>query len=184
MCWEFNRFFIKDYIKKPLSTVLCSVIKHYGRSWSTQQVVRNTWLCLMCFPLHFVCAQLCSFCSAVSAYNRTEHNQSFFINFIDKNQTPWVVNFQTLAFLHKSSFLHLPCYYREAHHWKNTLQFCIPANFFWVISERFSSWECWDFWRRHDHFRRFPKKSKVFQKRPKSAEGEVIEKTFIHKDRH
>ena len=163
--------------------MLCSVVKHYGRSWSTQQVVRNTWLCLMCFPLHFVCAQLCSFCSAVSAYNRTEHNQSFFINFVDKNQTPWVVNFQTLAFRHKSSFLHLPCYCREAHHWKNTLQFCIPANFFWVISERFSSWECWDFWRRHDHFRRFPKKSEVFQKRPKSAKGEVIEKTFIHKDR-
>ena len=32
-----------------------------------------------------------------------------------KNHTPWVVNFQTLAFRHKSSFLHLPCYYREAH---------------------------------------------------------------------
>ena len=46
----------------------------------------------------------------------------------------------------------------------------IPANFFWDISVRFLSWECWDFWRRHDHFRRFPKKSEVFRRRPKSAE--------------
>ena len=46
----------------------------------------------------------------------------------------------------------------------------IPANFFWDISVRFLCWECWDFWRRHDHFRRFPKKSEVFRRRPKSAE--------------
>ena len=46
----------------------------------------------------------------------------------------------------------------------------IPANFFWDISVRFLSWECWDFWRRHDHFRRFLKKSEVFRRRPKSAE--------------
>ena len=49
----------------------------------------------------------------------------------------------------------------------------IPANFFWDISvrfQRFLSWECWDFWRRHDHFWRFPKKSEVFRRRPKSAE--------------
>ena len=39
----------------------------------------------------------------------------------------------------------------------------IPANFFWDISVRFLSWECRDFWRRHDHFRRFPKKSEVFR---------------------
>ena len=44
----------------------------------------------------------------------------------------------------------------------------IPANFFWDISVRFLSWECWGFWRRHDHFRRFPKKSEVFRRRPKS----------------
>ena len=56
----------------------------------------------------------------------------------------------------------------------------IPANFFWDISVRFLSGECWDFWRRHDHFRRFPK---VFRRSPKSAEGEVIEKTLIHKIR-
>ena len=50
------------------------------------------------------------------------------------------------------------------------LQFnSIPANFFWGISMRFLSWECWDFWRRHDHFQRFPKKSEVFRRRPKSA---------------
>ena len=60
---------------------------------------------------------------------------------------------------------------------------CIPANFFWDISVRFSSWEFWDFCRRHDHFRKFPKKSEVFRRRPKSAEDEVIEKTLIHKIR-
>ena len=41
-------------------------------------------------------------------------------------------------------------------------------NFFWNISGRFLSWECWDFWRWHDHFRRFQKKSKVFRRRLKS----------------
>ena len=46
----------------------------------------------------------------------------------------------------------------------------IPTNFFWDISARFLSWKCWDFWRRHDHFRRFPKKSEVFRRRPKSAQ--------------
>ena len=46
----------------------------------------------------------------------------------------------------------------------------IPANFFWDISVRFLSWEWWDFWRRHDHFRSLPKKSEVFRRRPKSAE--------------
>ena len=46
----------------------------------------------------------------------------------------------------------------------------IPANFFWDISVRFLSWEFWDFCRRHDHFRRFPKKSEVFRRSPKSSE--------------
>ena len=59
----------------------------------------------------------------------------------------------------------------------------IPANLFLDISVRVFSWEYRDFWRRHDHFRRFPKKSEVFRRRPKSAEGEVIEKTLIHKIR-
>ena len=45
---------------------------------------------------------------------------------------------------------------------------CIPVNFFWDISVRFLSWECWDFWRQHDHFQRFPKKSEVLRRRPKS----------------
>ena len=40
----------------------------------------------------------------------------------------------------------------------------IPANFFWDISVRFLSWERWDFWRRHDHFRRFPKRSEDFRR--------------------
>ena len=60
---------------------------------------------------------------------------------------------------------------------------CIPATFFWDVGVRFLSWECWDFWKRRDHFRRFSKKSEVFRRRPKSAEGEVIEKTLIHKIR-
>ena len=46
----------------------------------------------------------------------------------------------------------------------------IPANFFWDISARLLSRECRDFWRRHDHFRRFPKMSKVIQRRLKSYE--------------
>ena len=46
----------------------------------------------------------------------------------------------------------------------------IPANFFWDISVRFLSWEWWDFWRWHDHFRRFPKKSEVSRISPKSSE--------------
>ena len=50
------------------------------------------------------------------------------------------------------------------------LQTIYLPTFFWDISVRFLSWECWDFWRRHDHFRRFPKKSEVFRRRPKSAE--------------
>ena len=47
---------------------------------------------------------------------------------------------------------------------------CIPANFFWDISVRFLSWQFWDFCRRHNHFRRFPKKSEVFRRSPKSFE--------------
>ena len=35
----------------------------------------------------------------------------------------------------------------------------IPANFFWNIGVTFLSWECWDFWKRHDRFRRSPKSS-------------------------
>ena len=45
----------------------------------------------------------------------------------------------------------------------------IPADFFWDINVRFLSWECWDFWRWHNHFLRFPKKSEVFWRRPKSS---------------
>ena len=48
--------------------------------------------------------------------------------------------------------------------------YIIPANFFWDINVRFLSWECWDFWRPHDHFRKFPKKSEVFRRSPKSSE--------------
>ena len=47
---------------------------------------------------------------------------------------------------------------------------CLPANFLWNIGMRFLSWECWDFWKWHDHFRIFPKKSEVFRRSPKSSE--------------
>ena len=67
--------------------------------------------------------------------------------------------------------------------WGRVLSNYIPANFFWDISVRFLSWECWDFWRRHGHFRRFLKKSEVFRRCPKSAEGEDMEKSLIHKIR-
>ena len=50
----------------------------------------------------------------------------------------------------------------------------IPANFFWDVGVRFLSWECWDFWRRHDHFRRFPKKSEVFRSLPKASSLPVL----------
>ena len=42
------------------------------------------------------------------------------------------------------------------------------------------SWECWDFWRRHDHFRRFPKKSEDVQSLPKAK---LSRKLLIHKIR-
>ena len=61
---------------------------------------------------------------------------------------------------------------KDFHRWVST-DYNIPANFFWDVGVRFLSWECWDFWKRHNHFRR----------RPKSTEGEVIEKTLIHKIR-
>ena len=59
------------------------------------------------------------------------------------------------------------------------------------MSVRFLSWECWDFLRQHDHFRRFPKKSKVFRRSlPKakllrkllSTKSEIARKvlSFIH----
>ena len=46
----------------------------------------------------------------------------------------------------------------------------IPANFFWDISVRFLSWECWDFWRRHDHSWRSPKASEDVRSLPKTSE--------------
>ena len=39
---------------------------------------------------------------------------------------------------------------------------------------RFLSWECWDFWRRHDHFRTFPKKSEVLRSLPKASSFPVL----------
>ena len=42
----------------------------------------------------------------------------------------------------------------------------ILASFF----RDFLSWQCREFWTRHDHFRRFPAKSEVFQRSPKTSE--------------
>ena len=55
----------------------------------------------------------------------------------------------------------------------------IPAHFFWDIGMRFLFWECWDFWRWHDHFRRFSKKSEVFQRRPKTSKDLDLEGVFL-----
>ena len=50
------------------------------------------------------------------------------------------------------------------------MPFIYLPTFFWDISVRFLSWECWHFWRRYDHFWTFPKKSEVFRKSPKFSE--------------
>ena len=47
---------------------------------------------------------------------------------------------------------------------------CIPANFFWDVSVKFLSWQCREFWTRHNHFRRFPMNSEVFRRHPKTSE--------------
>ena len=60
----------------------------------------------------------------------------------------------------------------------------IPANSFRDINVRFLSWECWDFWRRHDHFRWFPKKSKVFRRSPKFSEDVRSLRTRINASSH
>ena len=43
------------------------------------------------------------------------------------------------------------------------------------------SWECWDFWGRHYHFRRFPKKSEVFRRSFKSSEDVRALDAYKHK---
>ena len=55
----------------------------------------------------------------------------------------------------------------------------------WVsyTCQLFLRYKCEIFILGHDHSRRFPKKSEVFRRCLKSAKGEVIEKTLIHKDR-
>ena len=59
--------------------------------------------------------------------------------------------------------------YTQAYRWKCIPRKykCTPANFFRDIRVRFLSWECWDFWRRHNHFReevwRSPKSSEEAQ---------------------
>ena len=66
--------------------------------------------------------------------------------------------------------MHSVKYKKWTHHNDKYAYIHIPANFFSDISVRFLSWECLDFWRRHDHFRRFPKKSEVFRRSPKTSE--------------
>ena len=38
---------------------------------------------------------------------------------------------------------------------------------------RFLSWECWDFWKRHNHYWMFLKKSKVFRRLPSVTKAET-----------
>ena len=56
---------------KEASTVLCSVVKHLGSGWSTQEVGRNTRL-----RLDYFFRALAASCVL---YNRTEHSRGFFI---------------------------------------------------------------------------------------------------------
>ena len=66
--------------------------------------------------------------------------------------------------------------YTQAYRWKCIPRKykCIPANFFRDIRVRFLSWECWDFWRRHNHFReevrRSPKSSEEARRLPTTPE--------------
>ena len=95
-----------------------------------------------------------------------------------KNQRNPTKNYENGDFDAVSAFNHGAKLCRAAlEEWSNIDR--IPANVFWDVGVRFLSWKSWDFWKRHDHFRRFPKKSEVFRRRQKSAEGEVIEKTLI-----
>ena len=69
-------------------------------------------------------------------------------------------------------FLKVQCYVSVFNLWNRACGWCIlfwicvllyqcsiPANFFWDISVRFLSWECWDFRRRHNRFQILPKNS-------------------------
>ena len=56
----------------------------------------------------------------------------------------------------------------------------IPANFFWDISVRFLSSKCWVLSRRHDHFRRFLKKSEGVRSLPKAKLSSPSLKTCIN----
>ena len=51
--------------------------------------------------------------------------------------------------------------------------YAIPANFFWNIGVRFLSWEYWDFWKRHNHYWMFLKKSEVFRRLPSVTKAET-----------
>ena len=78
---------------------------------------------------------------------------------------------------------------KDFHRWVST-DYNIPANFFWDVGVRFLSWECWDFWKRHNHFRRRPKSAKDIRSLPKakllrkrlSTKSEMARKvlSFIH----
>ena len=69
--WEIERILYYEANREAL-TVLCSVIKHLGSGWSTQEIGRNTRLR---FSLHFFRALTAS----CVLYNRTEHIQGFYI---------------------------------------------------------------------------------------------------------
>ena len=69
--------------------------------------------------------------------------------------------------MNDSSKVFICCLFSHWPHVNRSYNFiCVqltPANFFWDISVRFLSWQCREFGRRQDHFRRFPKKSENFR---------------------
>ena len=68
-----NKRILYHKTNKEVSTVLCSVVKHLGSGWSTQEVGRNTQICLVFPPTAQLLATSCML------YNRTEHSRGFFI---------------------------------------------------------------------------------------------------------
>ena len=75
----------------------------------------------------------------------------------------WLWALKTIEAKKQLTLTHLSCS-------PNLPHASIPANFFWDISVRFLSWESWDFWRWHDHFWSFPKKSEGSRRSSKTSE--------------
>ena len=72
--WGFQRIPYQIQINREALTVLCSVVKH----WETARALKKlgqTFEHSSCFPLYF----FRSLAATCVLYNRTEHNQGFFI---------------------------------------------------------------------------------------------------------